>query len=156
MINSNILIVCNDSLCNACGLRYSRRIARDKRRREQVHREEQQRERREMENVNVNVLLHHNNQTEPYPSMNVGHNQIHGHIPPPLSRHSSHSHHRPSLQHRQSPVTHRSPYSPPRPLSQYDQLVLPRMGATESVGNLPQNEMNMKHSRPPVYYRREA
>ncbi|CAG8500318.1 4677_t:CDS:2 [Paraglomus occultum] len=150
------------TLCNACGLRYSRRIARDKRRREQTHREEQQRERREMESVNVNVLLHHNNQTEPYPSMNLAHNQIHGHIPPPLSRHSSNSHHRPSLQHRQSSVTHNSPYSPPRQLTQYNQLVLPSLGppahtgATESVGNPPQNETNMNHSRPPVYYRREA
>ncbi|CAG8537545.1 9118_t:CDS:2 [Paraglomus brasilianum] len=150
------------TLCNACGLRYSRKIARDKRR-EQAHREEQQRERREMENVNVNVLLRHNNQTEPYPSMNVAHNQIHArHVPPSLSQHSSHSHHRPSLQHRQTSVTHHSPYPPPGPLSQYNQLVLPslgppaRMGATESVGNLPQNEMNMNHSRPPVYYRREA
>ncbi|CAG8438499.1 14340_t:CDS:2 [Acaulospora colombiana] len=93
------------TLCNACGLRYSRTIARENRKREQAQREQEQRyreqrEREERAREKAEAMMMQRT-IEPFNQYRPSNNMITGAIPPP------HPHH-----HHRSPLLHPNPYHP--------------------------------------------
>ncbi|GBB98806.1 hypothetical protein RclHR1_03330003 [Rhizophagus clarus] len=152
------------TLCNACGLRYSRTIARENRKREQAQREQEQRQReqrereeRARERAAATVMMqrviepfsqYRSSNTTPIPIMTPGQQHHHHHQTSANSSHSTgplqyHPSTLPPISYRHQPQpSHHHHNIRPIPLSHHHQIDLPP----------PLNNDRIGYTLPPPHY----